>query len=150
MKLRYWLCFRFLSETNLLIPELVKIKAKRTLLILHLRKIEARSVYSTNSKDRSGANSVYSTNWIDRSEAKSVYSTISKDRSWANSAYSRNRQDQSERNELDWSKTNRGCIFKTFMEPRNRFKGIDFASLCPGGPVQQPYSSSVPSPLRLF
>jgi hypothetical protein len=36
------------------------------------------------------------------------------------------------------------------MEPRNRFQGIDFASLCPGWPVQQPYSNSVPSPLRLF
>ena len=36
------------------------------------------------------------------------------------------------------------------LEPRNRFQEIDSASLCPGGPVQQPYSSSVPSPLRLF
>ncbi len=34
---------------------------------------------------------------------------------------------------------NRGRIFNTFMEPRNRFQGIDSASLCPGGPVQQPY-----------
>jgi hypothetical protein len=25
------------------------------------------------------------------------------------------------------------------MEPRNRFQGNDSASLCPGGPVQQPY-----------
>ncbi len=39
--------------------------------------------------------------------------------------------------------------FKTFMEPKNRFQGIDSTSLCPGGPVQQPYSNSVPSPLRL-
>jgi hypothetical protein len=31
-------------------------------------------------------------------------------------------------------KTNRGGILKTFMEPRNRFQGIDSASLCPGGP----------------
>jgi hypothetical protein len=54
------------------------------------------------------------------------------------------------KNELDRSKTNRGGIFKTFMEPRNGFQGIDSASLCPGGPVQQPYSSSVPSPLRLL
>ena len=29
---------------NLLIPELVKIEAKRTLLILHLRKIEAKRI----------------------------------------------------------------------------------------------------------
>jgi hypothetical protein len=28
--------------------------------------------------------------------------------------------------------------------------GIDSASLCPGGLVQQPYPSSVPSPPRLF
>jgi hypothetical protein len=34
-----------------------------------------------------------------------------------------------------------------FKEPRNRFQEIDSASLCPGGPVQQPYFSSVPSPL---
>jgi hypothetical protein len=34
--------FRYRSEMNLLIPELVKIEAKRTLLILHLRKIEAK------------------------------------------------------------------------------------------------------------
>ncbi len=36
------------------------------------------------------------------------------------------------------------------MEPRNRFQGIDSASLCPGRPVQQPYSNLVPSPLRLL
>ncbi len=29
-------------------------------------------------------------------------------------------------------------------------EGIDSASLCPGGPVPEPYSSSVPSPFRLF
>jgi hypothetical protein len=40
MKLRPWLQYR--SKTNL--PELVKIKAKRTLLILHLRKIEAKRI----------------------------------------------------------------------------------------------------------
>jgi hypothetical protein len=34
---------------------------------------------------------------------------------------------------------NRGSIFKTFMEPRNRFQGIDSTSLYTGGPVQQPY-----------
>ena len=36
MKLRSWLRFRYRSKTNLLIPELAKIEAKRTLLILHL------------------------------------------------------------------------------------------------------------------
>jgi hypothetical protein len=41
---------------------------------------------------------------------------------------------EAKKNELDRSKMNRGGIFKTFMEPRNRFQGIDFASLCPGGP----------------
>ncbi len=56
--------------------------------------------------------------------------------SGANSAYSRNRLDQSDKNELDRSKRNRGGIFKTFMEPRNQFQGIESASLCPGGPVQ--------------
>ncbi len=35
---------------------------------------------------------------------------------------SRNRHDRSEKNELDQSKTNRGSIFKTFMEPRNQFQ----------------------------
>jgi hypothetical protein len=43
-KLRSWLRFRYRSETNLLIPELVKIEAKRTLLIPHLRKIEAKQI----------------------------------------------------------------------------------------------------------
>ncbi len=100
--------------------------------------------------ERTDQNFVYSTNWTDRSKARSVYSTNSKNRSGANSAYSRNRQDQDKKNELDLSKTNWGGIFKTFMEPRNQFQGIESASLCPGGPVQQPYSSSVPSPLRLF
>jgi hypothetical protein len=33
------------------------------------------------------------------------------------------------------------------MEPRNQFQGIDSASLCPGGPVKQPNSNSVHSPL---
>ncbi len=122
-------------------------RSKRSELCL-FNKLEV--CYSTNSKDRSGANSVYSTKWKDWSEAKSVYSTNLKDRSGANSAYTRNRQDRSEKKELDRSKTNRGGLFKTFMEPRNRFQGIDSASLFPGGPVQQPYSSSVPSPLKLF
>ena len=36
--------FRYRSETNLLIRELVKIEAERTLLILHLRKIEAKQI----------------------------------------------------------------------------------------------------------
>jgi hypothetical protein len=36
--------FSISSETNLLIPELVKIEAKRTLLILHLRKIKAKQI----------------------------------------------------------------------------------------------------------
>ncbi len=142
------------------------IEAKRTCLFQNLKRSkrsgansvystnwkdrsEAKSVYSTNLKDRRGANSVYSTNWKDQREAKSVYSTNSKDRSEANS-YSRNRQDRSEKNELDRSKTNRGGIFINFMEHRNQFQGIDSASLCPGGPVKQPYSSSVPSPLRMF
>ncbi len=44
MKLRSWLRFRYRSETNLLIPELIKIEAKQTLLILHLRKIEAKRI----------------------------------------------------------------------------------------------------------
>ncbi len=100
-------------------------------------------VYSRTCKDRS-ENPAYST------QANSVYSTNSKDRSGANSASCRNRQDRSEKNKLDRSKTNRGGIFKTFTKPRNLIQGIDSASLCPGGPVQQPYSSSVPSPLRLF
>jgi hypothetical protein len=34
---------------------------------------------------------------------------------------------KAEKNELDWSKTNIGGIFKTFMEPRNQFQGIDSA-----------------------
>ncbi len=46
-KLRSCLRFRYRSETNLLIPELVKIEAKRfkrTLLILHLRKVKAKRI----------------------------------------------------------------------------------------------------------
>jgi hypothetical protein len=43
-KLRSWLRFLYQSKTNLLIPELVKIEAKRTLLILHHRKIEAKRI----------------------------------------------------------------------------------------------------------
>jgi hypothetical protein len=43
---------------------------------------------------------------------------------------------------------NRGGIFNTFMEPRDQFQGTDSASLCPGGPVTQPYSSSVPTLLQ--
>ncbi len=84
----------FFFETNLLIPELVNIEAKRTLFILHLRKSE--SFFFTNSKDRIGANSVNSTNWTDRSEVKSVYSTNSKERSGAKSVYSTNWTDQTE------------------------------------------------------
>jgi hypothetical protein len=42
--------------------------------------------------------------------------------------------------------------FLTFKEPRNRFQGIDSASLCsPGGPVRQNTNSYlVPSPHSLF
>ncbi len=36
--------FVFNIKTNLLIPELVKIEAKRTLLILQLRKIQAKRI----------------------------------------------------------------------------------------------------------
>jgi hypothetical protein len=52
---------------------------------------------------------------------------------------------KAKKNELDGSKTNRGSIFKTFMEPRNRFQGIDSASLCPGR-----LKPIFPSPLILF
>jgi hypothetical protein len=68
--------------------------------------------------------SVYSTNSKERSEVKSVYSTNLKTRSGANSSYSRNKIEE-QKNELDLYKTNRGSIFKTFMEPRNQFQGID-------------------------
>ncbi len=114
------------------IPQIGQIEAKRSLFNPQIQKNEAERTLFIPT---------------DRSEAKSVYSTNSKEQREANSAYSRNRQDPSEKNELDRSKTNRGGIFKTFMEPRNRFQGIDSTSLCPGGPVQQPYSSSVPSPI---
>jgi hypothetical protein len=40
---------------------------------------------------------------------------------------------EAKKNEQDQSKTDRGGIFKTFMEPKNRFQGNDSASLCPGG-----------------
>ncbi len=42
--------------------------------------------------------------------------------------------------------------FKTFNEPRNRFKGIDSPGLCSlaGHYTTQPYSYSVTSPRRLF
>ncbi len=62
---------------------------------------------------------------------------------------------EAKKNKLDRSKTNRGSIFKTFMEPRNQFQGIDSVSLCPGGPepifvpfntfisISQFYNSSV-------
>ncbi len=101
---------------------------------------EAKSVYSTNSKERCGANSIYSTNWTDRSKAKSVnstnlkgwceaksdYYTNLKNQSAANSAFFRNRQDWSEKNELDWSKTNRGGILKLLWSP-----GIDSKEFIP-------------------
>ncbi len=158
---------------NLLIPELVKIEAKQTLLILHLRKIEAKWILfipqirkfeaeRTLFIPQIGKSEVCLFHKFEKSkrsefipqigkiEAKSVYSTNSKDWGGANWANSRNRQDRSGKNELDRSKTNRGGIFKAFMEPRNRFQGMDSASLCPGGPVQQPYYNSVLSPLRLF
>ncbi len=102
----------FVFETNLLIPELVKIEAKRTLLILHLRKSE--SFFFTNSKDRSRANSVYSTNWTDRSEAKSVYSTNSKERSGAKSVYSTNSK--------NWSEAK--SVYFTNSKNRNEAKSV--------------------------
>jgi hypothetical protein len=41
---------------------------------------------------------------------------------------------EAKKNELNLSKTNRANIFKTIMEPRIRFQGIDSASLWPGWP----------------
>ncbi len=111
-KLRSWLRFRYRSETNLLIPELVKIEAKRTLLILHLRKIEAERTLFIPEIGKIEAKKM---NWIEVKRTEAIFL------------------------KLLWSPWG-----------RNRFQGIDSASLCPGGPVQQPYSSSVPSPLRLF
>ncbi len=101
-KLPSWLCFRYQNETKLLIPELVKIEAKRTLLFYTLERAnwtdrsEAKSVYSTNLKERSRAKSVYSTNWTYRSEVKSVYSTNSKEQSKAKSVYSTNSKIEAE------------------------------------------------------
>jgi hypothetical protein len=61
--------------------------------------------------------------------------------------YSRNRQDRSEKNELDLSKTNRGGILKTFMEPRNRFKGIDSAAYALAGLYNNPIPARFLAPL---
>jgi hypothetical protein len=41
--------------------------------------------------------------------------------------------------------------FKTFIEPKNQFQGINSASLCSlAGRYDNPISYSVPSPHRLF
>jgi hypothetical protein len=89
---------------NLLIPELVKIEAKRTLLILHLRKIKAKRILfipqiRKSEAERRGAKLCL----FHKLGRKSVYSRTENNRSEANSAYSRNRQDRSEKNKLDRS-----------------------------------------------
>ena len=83
---------------NLLIPELVKIEAKRTLLILHLRKIKAKRILfipqiRKSEAERRGAKLCL----FHKLGRKSVYSRTENNRSEANSAYSRNRQDRSEK-----------------------------------------------------
>jgi hypothetical protein len=99
-KLGSCLRFRYRSETNLLISELVKIEAKRILIIPQIRKIEAERTLFIPQIGKSEAKK---TNWIEVKQTEVVF-------------------------------------FYTFMEPRNQFRGIDSLSLCPGRPVQQPYS----------
>ncbi len=116
-----------------------KDRSEATLLILYLR--------------RSKRNKFCLFHKFERSKQSELCLFLKLERSQRSEVCLFHKFERSKRSKLclstNW-KDRRGGIFKTFMEPRNRFQGIDSASLCPGGPVQQPYSSSVPSPLRLF
>jgi hypothetical protein len=120
-------------ERTLFFPQIRKVEAKRSLFIPQIRKIEAEQTLFIPQSQKFEAKQSLFIPQIQKIKAE---------RTWLIPEIGKI--------ELDQSKTSRGSIFKTFMEPRNRFQGIDSASPCPGGTVQQPYSSSVPSPLRLF
>jgi hypothetical protein len=94
-------------------PEMRKMEAKRILFIPQIRKIEAEQTLFIPQIGKIEAKRSLFIQELKKIEAK---------------------QTQLKKNELDGSKTNRGSIFKIFMEPRNRFQGIDSASLCNGGP----------------
>jgi hypothetical protein len=125
----------------LFIPQIQKIEAERTLFIPQIGKIVA-----TNWKDCSEAKNVYSTNWKDRSEAKSVYST--------NSKRLIPKIGKIEAKKTNWIKVKRteAVFLKLLWSPGIDSKEFILQAYALAGLyiVQQPYSSSVPSPLRLF
>ncbi len=86
----------FKAKRPLLIPDIRKIEGKRTLLIPYNRKIKANQSLLIQELKKIEAKQTRLIPEIGKIEAKKT--------------------------ELDRSKTNRGCIFKTFMEPRNRFR----------------------------
>ncbi len=115
---------------HLLIPELVKIEGKRTLLILHLERSK-QSKFCLFHKFETLKWSLFipqiwkieAVTWLIPETGKI------------------------EAKKTNWIevKQTEAVFLKLLWSP-----GINSASLCPGGPVQQPYSSLVPSPLRLF
>ncbi len=123
-KLRSWLCFRYRGETNLLIPELVKIEAKQTLLIRHLRKIEAKRILFIPQIGKIKAEGTLFIPQIGQIEAKrSLFiPQIRKNEAERTLFIPEIDKIEANKNELNQSKTNTGGIFKTFVEPRNRFQ----------------------------
>jgi hypothetical protein len=107
------------AKRSLFIPQIRKIEAEQTLLIPQIGKIEAKRSLFIQELKKIEAKQTRLIPEIGKIEVK--------------------------KNELDRSKTNRGGILKTFIEPRNQFQGIDSASLCPGGP-----EPIFPIPPRLF
>jgi hypothetical protein len=142
---------------------IVKIEAKQTLLILHLRKIEAKQILFFPQIQKIEGERTLFIPQIGQMEAKQslFIPQIRKIKTKRSLFIPQIRKIEAERTRLipeigkieakktNWIEIKRTetVFLKTFMEPRNRFQGTDSASLCPGGPVQQPYSSSVP---RLF
>ncbi len=80
------ICFRYQDKTNLLIPEHVKVEAKRTLLSLYLRKIEAEQTLFIPQIGQIEAKRSLFIQQIRKNETKSVYSKNMKNQSGENLA----------------------------------------------------------------
>ncbi len=103
----------------LFIPQIQKIEAERNLFFQQIRKFEAkRSLFIPQI-------------WKFEAERARLIPEIGK----------------IEAKKRNWIAVKRiEAVFLKFYGAQELIQGIDSASTCPGGHVQQPYSSSVPSP----
>ncbi len=127
-----------IQKIKALIPQIGKLEAKQSLYIPQIRKIEVeRTLFIPQIGKLEAKRSLFIPQILKiEAEQTRLIPEIGK----------------IEAKKTNWIEVKRteAIFLKLLWSPRNWFQGIDSASLCTGGPAQQPYSSSFPSPLRLF